>query len=138
MAMETKSMTATVGPPRSRAREDQGPRSKGVVKSGIAEAIAHARLGLDVSGRPLGRLDLAAQVRDVGPQDLGVVAVGGPPYLLEEGPVREQPPRVLGQRAQQLELDRSQVDLLAVAADAVRGQVDLEAVGADHRLLLLR
>ena len=47
-----------------------------------------------------------------------------------------QPPAVAHERAQQLVLDRGEVDLLAVAAHDPRGEVDLEAVGADGRLVV--
>ena len=43
-------------------------------------------------------------------------------------------PRLVRQRAQQRELDRRQVHLLAVERDGVRGEVDDEAVGLDPRL----
>ena len=39
-----------------------------------------------------------------------------------------------GERAQQRELDRRQVDLLAVERDRVRGEIDDEPVGLDPRL----
>jgi hypothetical protein len=49
--------------------------------------------------------------------------------------VREQPAPVCHQRAQQVELDRGQVDLFPVAADGVRGDVELEPVDSQHRFV---
>ena len=59
------------------------------------EAVADAGVREDVLGA-VGRLDLAAQVGDVGAQDLDVVFVLDPPDLDQEGPVRHQAAAVLG------------------------------------------
>ena len=81
---------------------------------------------------PSARLDLAAQVGDVGAQDLHVVGVLDSPDLDQQRAVGHQPAAVLGQRPQQLELGRGQVDRLAVAAHGPCGEVDLEALGDDR------
>ena len=60
-----------------------------------------------------------------------VLGVLRAPDLLQQRAVRQQPAAVAQQRAQQVELDRRQVDLLAVRGAPVRaGEVDLEPVGA--------
>ena len=46
----------------------------------------------------------------------------------------QQAPAVADQHAQQVELDRREVDLLAAAADHPRGEVDSQPVRFDDRL----
>ena len=67
-------------------------------------------------------------------EDLDVLRVLRAPDVDQQRAVGHQPPAVDGQRAQELELDRGQVDLGAVDAHGVRGEVELEPVGAQHRL----
>ena len=99
------------------------------------EAVADAGVGPDVArGSPGGsilRRRLAMWVRST----CGVVRVLRPPDLDEQRAVGHQPAAVARERAQQVELDRRQVDLLAVAAHGAGGEVDLEAVGVDRRLV---
>ena len=87
-----------------------------------------------IVARAVGRLDLAAQVGDVGPQHLDVVFVLDPPDLDQEGAVGHQAAAVAGQRPQQPELGRGQVNLLALAQHGAGGEVDLDSVGDDLRL----
>src|SRR5262245_43196901 len=87
------------------------------------EAVADTGVGVDVA-----RADLAAQVRDVDAQDLDVVGVLRSPDLDQQRAVGEQAAAVGGQRAQEVELDRRQVDRLAVDADRVGGEVEAQAV----------
>ncbi len=58
----------------------------------------------------------------------------GPQTSVEQGAVGQQPAAVAGEDPQQVVLDRREVDVLAVAQHAPRGEVDLEAVDADDRL----
>jgi hypothetical protein len=67
-------------------------------------------------------------------QDLRVVAVLRPPDLNEQGPVGHEPPTVAHERTQQVELDRREVDLLAVAAHDPRVEVHVQPVDLDGRL----
>jgi hypothetical protein len=64
----------------------------------------------------------------VGAQRLRVRLVPRTPDLLEQRVVGQESTTMTDQDAQQLEFDRSQVDLLAVAAHDVRCEIDLEAV----------
>ena len=109
--------------------------------TGIAseqDLAAHLASGIRRPGRcgcsGRRRLDLAPQVRDVHAQDLDIVGVLGAPDLDQQRAVGEQAAAVDGERAQQVELDRRQMHLLAVHAHHVGGEVELEAVDADHRL----
>ena len=70
----------------------------------------------------------------MGAQDLGVVAVLRAPDLDEQGAVGQQPAAVAHERAQEVELDRRQVDLLAVAAHHAGVEVDEQPVDLDRRL----
>jgi len=57
----------------------------------FGEAVADAGVGLDVlRAVAVGRLDLAAQVRDVGAEDLEIVFVLDPPHLDQQRPVGER------------------------------------------------
>ena len=80
----------------------------------VEEAVADARVGADVA-RP-SALDLAAQVRDLPAQDVVVVRVLRTPDLDQQRAVGHQPPAVAREGLEQVELDRRQVDLLAVDA----------------------
>ena len=82
------------------------------------EPVADAGIGTDVAPLAARGLDLAAQVGDVGAQRRRVVGVGRAPHLAQQRAMSHQPPAVAREHAQQLELDRRQVDLLAVAVNA--------------------
>src|SRR5262249_6181117 len=101
------------------------------------EPISHARVGHYVA-RSRGALGLylRSQPGDVRAQGLDVLDVLRSPDLGEQLAVGHQPPAISRQRAQQLELDRGQMDLLALAPDDARGEVDPQAVGLDARLAL--
>jgi hypothetical protein len=73
------------------------------------EAIPDAVLGPD-DGRRARELELPAQVCDVRSQHLLVLDVRRTPDLLQHGHVGQGPPAVTQQDAQQLELDRREVD----------------------------
>ena len=60
----------------------------------------------------------------------------GPQTSTQQGAVGHQPAPVADEHAQQVELDRGQVDELGVAAHRAGGEVDLEAVHHDLRLVL--
>ena len=93
------------------------------------KAVADARLGADVS-RPPGRLDLAPEVGDVGPQHLGVLGVAGTPDRIQQVAVGHQPPAVAGER-------RSRSNSIGVrwtsspsTLHLAAGEIDVEPVGA--------
>src|SRR3954468_9121978 len=91
---EKSTLATTAGQPRSRecARPPGG--------SG-AEAVADARVGVEVAGA-----ELATQVGHVHPQDLHVVGVLGAPDVDQDGAVGQQAPAVEREHAQEVELDR--------------------------------
>src|SRR5438477_4690473 len=69
-------------------------------------------------------LDLRAQPLDVDVNEPGVGRVPVAPDLLQQHLAGEDLPRLAGERDQQVELERGQRDLLAVALDLVRLHVD--------------
>ena len=128
--MATTSMPWSIGRPRRHSGvTDRRRRHDDFVTVSAREAVADARVGADERGPPSGSI-FAAQVGDVRAQRGHVVGVGRPPDLGEQRPVGEQAPAVADEQPQQVELDRRQVDVLAVAAHQVGGEVDLEPVGA--------
>ena len=70
-----------------------------------AEAVADTRVGVDEA-----RADLAAQVGHVHPQHLHVVGVLRAPDLDQDRPVGQQAPAIDREHAQQVELDRGEMD----------------------------
>src|SRR5664280_1562771 len=81
-----------------------------------SEAVADAGVGDDVAGPPgFLRLDLGTQACDVRAQRLDVSDVLRPPDLGEQLAVGHQPTAIAHEHAQQLELDRREVNGLSVA-----------------------
>ena len=70
---------------------------------------------------------LVAQVAHGDPQDLRLLAVGGSPDATQQLRVAPQDPGMAGQRDQQPELRRGQVDLGRLAHDAMRRGLDQQA-----------
>src|SRR5664279_4314036 len=101
------------------------------------EAVTDARVGDDVAGaRGILRLDLGTQACDVSAQRLDVIDVLRPPDLGDQLAVCHQPAAVAHEHAQQLELDRREVNGLSVASHDAPGQIDLQTLDDDARLLL--
>ena len=76
-----------------------------------------------------------AEVGDVGTQSLPVPRVCSAPDVLQQFLVGEHPAGIACQDAQEPELDRRQVHVLAAAAYEARGEVDLQPVELDHWLV---
>ena len=79
-------------------------------------------------------MELAPEVRDVGAKQRRRIGVLGAPDLGQQLAVGHQQAAVERERAQQRELERRQVDVLAVEGHAVGGEVDDQPVGLDPRL----
>src|SRR5512132_794892 len=128
-AMAMTSMEAACAMARDGRVRIAAPAVKKTSRSG-QEAVADAGIGAN-QPRTVGRLDLSPQVGDVGAQRRRVAGVALAPDLREQGAVGQQPPAVAHERAQQVELDRREVYLVAVTAHGPRREVDVQAVGLD-------
>ena len=62
---------------------------------------------------------------------VGLVAVGGTPHLLEQLAMGHESPAILREHAQDVELNRCQVDLLVAATHAPVGHVDHKVADLD-------
>src|SRR5215210_2922534 len=101
----------------------------------LPEDIPHAPGGVDKLGVPGVTLDLLSQMADVH-VDRALVAELVAPHPREQGAPREHPPRVGGERYQELELRVCQVYVLAAHSHPAAGQVDLQAIVAELVLAL--
>src|SRR5204863_5718673 len=79
-------------------------------------------------------LDLRADVREVHTEVVRLGLVARPPDLAQELAVGDELPSVLSEDAQEVELDRRQVDLLPGAGDVAPLQVDDQIPDLDARL----
>src|SRR4051794_10603663 len=98
------------------------------------EAVADARVGQDDLRARRIVLELAADVGDVDPQVVRLLAVARTPDLAQQRAVGEELAAVDGEHAQEVELDRREVHVLAVARDPARGEVDRDRAGPDDRI----
>ena len=97
------------------------------------EPVAHAWFGDEVAGvRRIG-FQLAADLGDEDAQVVGFLLVLGPPDLLQQLPLADQPAGVAHQQLDQLPLGGGQADLSVVSGDLLGGQVDTEVRGVDDR-----
>src|ERR1700694_4408004 len=102
----------------------------------LAEAVADPALGPDVAPRGgVVGFDLVAQVGDVRAQQRPVVHAVGPPDLAEQRTRAHRAATMVRQHGEQLELERREPHLAAVATDRVGREVDLERPYREDRLL---
>ena len=105
----------------------------------LFEAVAHAGFRDEVAGLGRFRLQLAAQVRHVDAQVVGLAVVLRSPDLVQKMSLGHQPARVTDELLQQPPLDRRQADLLLRAGVDARDpggrQIDTERGGSDHRVI---
>lgn len=91
----------------------------------VREAVPDPVLGTDVALRGV---HLAAEVRDVRSQHLGLMHVRWAPYLAQQRVVCEETPAMAKQSPQKPDFDRCEVYLRAGAMQRVRRKVDLQAI----------
>ncbi len=103
-------------------------------RASTREPVSHARLSPD-EPRPVDRLDLAPQVRDVRPKHLSVVAVATSQNRHQQIAVGHQPASAQQQLPEQVELGGGEMHLLSCYQHNTACQVDLESVGGDHRVI---
>ena len=125
-------IASTLGSQRSTRRPIEGPSR--LVETVLATSahdvgpIADARLRDDDPWRRRIAFDLAAKVRDVDTKVLLWAAELPTPHRVENLLMRESSAAGIDERAQNLPLDRSEMDLPAVALDATRDRIDAESL----------
>src|SRR5512144_985102 len=99
----------------------------------VAHRLDHFALVVTVADR-----ELAAQVADVDLEHLGARIEVEAPYRVEDLLAGEHLIGMADQVCEQLELARSQRDLMGVALDATSAQVEADVAGLEHRRRALR
>src|SRR5512142_1035557 len=110
------------------------PRVENSLIFRVAEAVADSGLRDQILRARWIRFELRADVSDVDAEVMGLTAVFGPPHLLQQLPVGHEAPLVLSEHADELELDRGEVNVGSCPRDLAIEEVDDHLTELEARL----